>query len=94
MEEQQNLSEALMLVRLRNAFYKKKLHFMVGVFVLSLVVIGILISILIYLETSRVKPRYFVADEVGRLIKDVPLSELNMSQDELVAWTINAVEIC
>ncbi len=92
MEENKNLSEALLLVQLRNAFYKQRFHFVLTVFVISLIVIGVLISIVIYLETSQAKPRYFVADEIGRLIKDIPLSELNMSKDDLIEWTVKAVE--
>jgi intracellular multiplication protein IcmL len=92
MEENKNFSESLLLIQLRNAFYKKKFHFMLGIFALCLIVIGVLISILVYVKTFQVKPRYFVADEVGRLIKDIPLSELNMSNEELVDWTLNAVE--
>jgi len=92
MEESKKLSEALALVYLRNAFYKKKFHFILGIYVLGLVIIGILISIVIYLKASQALPRYFVADEVGRLIKDIPLSDLNMSSDELIDWTVKAVE--
>lgn len=92
MEDHVDLSDALVLVQLRNAFYKKKFHLILGIYALSLLVIGILISILIYLYSSQAKPSYFVADEVGRLIKDIPLGELNMSTDDLLSWTVAAVE--
>ncbi len=92
MEDSKKLSEALMLVQLRNAFYKKKFHVVLGIFALTVVIIGVLASILIYLEVTKAQPRYFVADEVGRLMKDIPLSDLNMSADELIDWTIKAVE--
>lgn len=92
MGDEINLSDALVLVQLRNAFYKKKFHLILGIYLLSLMVIGILISILVYLEVYNVKPRYFVADQAGRLIKDIPLGELNMSTEDLFAWTVEAVE--
>lgn len=92
MEDSKKLSDALMLVQLRNAFYKKKFHFILGIYALSLIIIAILISIVIFIKTTEAQPRYFVADEMGRLIKDIPLSDLNMSSDELLQWTVNAVE--
>lgn len=92
MEDSKKLSDALMLVQLRNAFYKKKFHFILGIYALCLIIIAILISIIIFIKTTQAKPRYFVADEVGRLMKDIPLSDLNMSSDELLEWTVNAVE--
>lgn len=92
MEDSKKLSEALVLVQLRNAFYKKKFHSILGIYALSLVIIGVLISIVIYLKATQAQPRYFVADEVGRLMKDIPLSELNMSADDLLEWTVKAVE--
>ncbi len=92
MEDSKKLSEALVLVQLRNAFYKKKFHFVLGIYALSLVIIGVLISIVIYLKAHEAQPHYFVADEVGRLMKDIPLSEVNMSSDDLIDWTVKAVE--
>lgn len=92
MEDSKKLSEALVLVQLRNAFFKKKFHFVLGIYVLSLVIIGVLIAMVIYLKASQAEPRYFVADELGRLMRDIPLSELNMSSDELIEWTVKAVE--
>src|SRR5580700_4516369 len=91
MEDSKKLSDALVLVQLRNAFYKKKFHFVLGIYALSLMIIAILISIIIFLKATQAKPHYFVADEVGRLMKDIPLNDLNMSSDELLDWAVNAV---
>lgn len=84
--------DAIIMVYLRNAFYKRKYHLVLGVYVLSLFVIFFLISMLIYLLKHPTRPLYFPADDVARLIRDVPVQQANMSNDEVVAWVTNAVE--
>ena len=84
--------DALVMVHLRNAFYKQKYHAMIGIFFLSVLANMVLAGVIIYLVRNPTHPIYFVADGVGRLIKDVPLTSPNMSNDEVAAWTINAVE--
>lgn len=84
--------DALVMVHLRNQFYKKKFHFVLGFFLLSLVGIALLTSMLLYLLKDPPHPLYFVADPVGRLMQDIPLSDPNMPLDDVMAWTIEAVQ--
>lgn len=84
--------DALILVHLRNEFYRKKYRFTLGVYLLSIIVIIFLISLLAYILKHPVRPMYFVADSVGRLIQDVPVTQPNMTTDEAMAWAIEAVE--
>lgn len=84
--------DPVMLVHIRNEFYRKKYQFTMGVYALSLVVIIILISLLTYIIKHPVQPLYFVADDLGRLIKEVPITQPNMSTEEVMAWTVEAVE--
>lgn len=92
MEDSKNTTDALLLVKLRNEFYKKKFHLMLGVFTLSLVIIVVLAATLIFLMKNTTRPLYFVADPLGRFIQEPPLSAPNMSLDEVKAWTKEAVE--
>lgn len=86
------LDDALIMVSLRNEFYRRKFYFVFSIFLLALVVIGILVGVLVYLIKHPTHPLYFVTDEVSRLIQDVPRNVPNMSTDDVANWTINAVE--
>jgi intracellular multiplication protein IcmL len=94
MKELENNSNdhAIIMVQLRNAFYRKKFYLLLGIFSLCLVVMFVLGGILVYLIKNPTRPIYFVADGVGRLIYDGPLSQPNMSLEEVTAWTVEAVE--
>jgi intracellular multiplication protein IcmL len=83
---------ALSLVFERNAFYRRLYLYALGAYALSLLVIAILITTVIFLRNHPATPIYFATDKVGRLIKIVPVSEPNMSTDEVMDWTINAVQ--
>lgn len=84
--------DALVLVFARNAFYKRLHYLVLAAFGLSLFVILSLILTLIYVIKHPPKPVYFATDHVGRLIKLVPVTEPNMSNDQVIAWVIEAVQ--
>lgn len=84
--------DALRKVFLRNQFYRSKFYFVLGIYVLTIMVIIILASALIYLIKHPTRPLYFVTDQVGRLIQDLPLNAPNMSTDEVAKWAVEAVE--
>lgn len=85
-------NDALVLVFLRNAFYKRLHHLALAVFGLSILIIIILASLLIYLNRNPTKPLYFATDNVSRLIHVVPVTTPTISKEELLNWTIEAVE--
>lgn len=85
-------TDALVLVGLRNEFYRKKFHFILLIYFFSLIVIAILVSVLVYLIRHPAHPMYFVTDKVGRLIQDVPRTSPNMTTDEASLWAIEAVQ--
>lgn len=84
--------DALLLAQLRNQFYKKKYHLALGIYVLCLITIAILISLLVYLVKNPTRPVYFLADSVGRLMQEIPVTVPGMSTDAVTAWTVDAVE--
>src|SRR5438045_2840618 len=87
-----NSKDSLVLVISRNNFYKR-LHFLaLGALFLDILVILQLIMMLAYLLRNPVRPLYFAADEVSRLIQIVPVNVPNMSTDNVMTWTINAVQ--
>jgi intracellular multiplication protein IcmL len=89
-EESKN--DAIVLIQLRNDFYRKKFYLLLGIFSLCLIVMCLLAGVLVYLIKNPTRPIYFVADSVGRLIYDVPLIQPNMSIEAVTAWTVEAVE--
>ncbi|MBV8801698.1 MAG: DotI/IcmL/TraM family protein [Gammaproteobacteria bacterium] len=91
-EIQSDNENAMLMVQLRNQFYQKKFYSLLSIFILMLVMAGILVGLLVYLIKHPTRPVYFVADEVGRLMYEVPLSQPVMSVEEVTAWAIEAVE--
>jgi intracellular multiplication protein IcmL len=87
-----NTDDAIVLVQVRNGFYRQKYHMLLGVFVLGVAVAIILAGVLFYLIRYPTRPLYFVADDVGRLMYEVPLTQPSMSLQDVSAWVIEAVE--
>lgn len=84
--------DALEMVQLRNTFYKGKCYFALGICGISLAVIGILIGMIIFLVRTPTEPLYFVTDKVGRFLPNISLQTPNMSTDDVIAWSTEAVE--
>lgn len=86
------LEDALVMVHLRNAFYRGKFRFALGLYVLSLLANILLISIIIYWVKHPTQPLFFPADKVGRLVQEVPLQKPNMPTQNVADWAVEAVE--
>lgn len=84
--------DALEIIFLRNEFYKKKFYLALAAWLISLMVIVTLSGVVYILIKNPRHPLYFVADEYGRLIEDIPVTRPNMSNDEVERWVVNAVE--
>lgn len=83
---------ALALTFKRNQFYRRQYFLALGAFALTLIVISVLIGVLVFLKRNPTKPFYFATDNVGRLIKVVPVTQPNMSLNEVIEWATEAVE--
>jgi len=84
--------DALIMIFARNAFYRR-LHFLaLAAFGLSVLVIGILCWIVIFLVSNPTHPLYFATDTVGRLIQILPANTPNMKTEDVITWTVDAVE--
>ena len=91
-ENQTMLNDAIVLVYVRNEFYRQKYLLTLAVGLLSIIVVAILAGMLYYLAKHPTEPLYFPADDLGRLIQEIPITQPNMSLDDVTAWTIEAVE--
>jgi intracellular multiplication protein IcmL len=85
-------NDALVMVHLRNQFYRQKYHMAVGVFLLCLILISLLIGMLVYVVKHPPRPLYFATDDAGRFLLDIPLTQPNMTTDDVMAWVVEAVE--
>lgn len=84
--------QTLALVFARNSFYKRMHYLALGALGIAIVLIIFLVSVLAFLLRNPTRPIYFATDNVSRLIKVVPVNTPNMSRDDVIAWTIQAVE--
>ena len=85
-------NDALAMTFKRNAFYKERFQLILAFFLLSLLGIGVLIYILVYLLIHPPRPIYFVANAVGALVQDAPVAEPNMSVEEVASWVVSGIE--
>jgi len=84
--------DAMQAVITRNAFYRRLHYYALAVFAVAIVVIGILIGMLCYISGNYHHPLYFATDNVGRLIKIIPVSQPNMSEEDMFDWAVEAVQ--
>lgn len=84
--------DALTVIFKRNAFYRRQYLLALSSFGLTLIVIGVLISIIIFIIKNPTRPIYFAADNVSRLIRIVPVGQKDMTMQDLFAWAIEAVQ--
>lgn len=87
-----NDNDALVMVFQRNQFYRRQYQLALGAFGLSLLVLAVLVWVLVYVIRNPTAPLYFATDNVGRLIKVVPVTQPNMSVDDASTWAVRAVE--
>src|SRR5690349_3233681 len=85
--------QAAELIILRNAFYRTRLHFVFFLWVLSVLGMIVLCSIVFSFIRHPIQPVYFPVDHAGKLIKEVPITQQNLSDLSVTAWVKNAVEV-
>ncbi len=86
------MNDALVLIFSRNIFYKRLHYLALALFGFSLIVIFGLGALLYLLLAKPNIPLYFPADNVGRLTKVIPVSEPNMGLNDVMNWTVKAVQ--
>jgi len=83
--------DAIAAIITRNNFYQRLHYYALAVLAVAIIVIGIMMYVVYYISSTSGFPLYFATDNVGRLIKIVPVSQPNMNDDETIAWTVDAV---
>ena len=84
--------DALVMVHLRNNFYRRKFRFILAVYIISIIVNLVLIGIIIYLARHPTEPLYFPTDEIGRLLHEEPLPIASISTQDVSNWAVEAAQ--
>ncbi len=92
MANEEQVDALMAAVFQRNASYKRKYHIAIFIHLLCWVVIFLLVGALYFLINNKTRPLYFLTDSVGRLTQDPPVFTPAMSPEDVMTWTINAVE--
>lgn len=79
------------LVLTRNDLYRRRYFFALGIFALSMLVIIALLFMLFFVHRHPPSPLYFATDDVTHLVEVVPVTQPNMTMDELQNWVVEAV---
>lgn len=75
----------------RNNFYKDGYRSLVRITMIqTIVIIGLVASLLLFLNFTQPRNQYFATTEDGRLVPMVALSEPNLSHPALVSWAAQA----
>ncbi|MFA6302726.1 MAG: type IVB secretion system apparatus protein IcmL/DotI [Legionella sp.] len=82
--------DALMVVNLRNKFYKDSQRRVILALIISIVINFLLGSMLGYIITHPPEPRYFATSINGRITPLFPLSEPNQSDSAVLQWANQA----
>jgi intracellular multiplication protein IcmL len=85
-------TDALIAVLKRNAFYKRQYLLALCALCLSFIMMVVLGWVLYFLLQHPARPLYFATDKVGRLIQIVPVTQPNMTTQQVITWAIRAVE--
>lgn len=85
-------NDALVSVFARNSFYKGLHYLALAALGFSLVLIGLLAWVLYYLAKNPTHPLYFVTDPASRLIEVVPVTQPNMTKEDVMNWAIEAAQ--
>lgn len=85
--------ERIALVFIRNSHYRRQYFLALGIFALSLVVIAALVGMLLFVHRNPPHPLYFATDDTTHLVEVVPVTQPNMSMDDLISWVRQAVTV-
>lgn len=76
----------------RNRFYRRHFHMALGALALAWLCVFFLIGCLLYVIRNPTEPLYFATDDMGRLLKVVPVSQPNMSDEDVGLWVMKVAQ--
>lgn len=84
------VSNAVQLVMERNEFYRINYRWVIGGLFLAVLMILALLGVIYYQVTHPSSYQYFATTDDGKILPILPLSQPNMSDDDVLVWANNA----
>ncbi len=91
---QSEFSGALEAVLQRDAFYYSSYRKSMLCFFLLIILMAILITLNILFYKDRAHPIYFATTATGEILELTPVSQKNVSDEQLMRWVVEALETC
>lgn len=81
----------LVSVMTRNEFYRDGFRSLIRIAILeSIIIVGLILTLIIYINSSKPQDRYFATTADGRIMQLVPLDRPNMTSAALMSWVAQA----
>lgn len=85
------ISGPLVTIVTRNEFYRDGFRNLIKIAILEgIVIIGLIITLLVYIQTSQPQDRFFATTADGRIMQMTPLDTPNMDTPALLSWVAAA----
>ena len=85
------ISGPLVTIVTRNEFYRDGFRNLIKIAILEgLVIVGLILTLLVYIQTSQPQDRYFATTADGRIMQMTPLDQPNMDAPALLSWVASA----
>ena len=91
---QAEFSGALEAVLQRDAFYYQSYRKNILYFFILLLLIAVLIALNIIVFKEKPRPIYFATTASGEILELTPITEKNVSDEQLSRWVVEALETC
>jgi intracellular multiplication protein IcmL len=81
----------LVTIVTRNEFYRDGFRNLIKIAILEgVVIVGLILTLLVYIQTSQPSDRYFATTADGRIMQMTPLDQPNMDTPALLSWVAAA----
>lgn len=85
------ISGPLVTIVTRNEFYRDGFRNLIKIAILEgIVIVGLILTLLVYIQTSQPQDRYFATTADGRIMQMTPLDQPNMDTPALLSWVAAA----
>lgn len=84
-------SGPLVSIVTRNEFYRDGFRNLIIIAILeALIIVGLIMTLIVYISTSKPEDRYFATTADGRIMQLLPLEQPNMTPAALMSWVAQA----
>lgn len=87
----QERADALNLIALRGIFFRRNYRFLILICSVLVVAVALETWAMVYALMHPPRPRYFLVDRFARIFPEVPPSQANLSDEQLIDWVGQAV---